>query len=132
MPGHPEQNGRNERMHLTLKNGATRPASANFLQQQVRFDDFIDRYNDHRPHQALGMKYPGEIYTKSPRPYQGLGDLDYPIYDWTATVTACGRICYKRRKINLSTVFAGQRAGIKQVSDKIMARQLHALRPRIL
>jgi len=118
-PGHPEQNGRHERMHLTLKNEATRPASDNFLQQQARFDDFIDYYNTDRPHQALDMQVPGDRYKKSPRPYKGLGDLDYPIHDWTATVTSCGRICYKRRKINLSTVFAGQKVGVKQVSDKI-------------
>ena len=106
-------------MHLTLKNEATKPASDNFLQQQARFDNFIDYYNDDRPHQALGMRYPTELYTKSPRPYKGLGDLDYPFHDWTATVTTCGRICYQRRKINLSTVFAGQKVGVKQVSDKI-------------
>ncbi len=118
-PGHPEQNGRHERMHLTLKTEATRPASENFLQQQVRFDEFIERYNQERPHQALDMKIPADLYTSSPRPYKGLGDLDYPFHDWTATVTTCGRICYKRRKINLSTVFAGQKVGVKQVSDRI-------------
>ena len=52
-PGHPEQNDRHERMHLTLKNEATRPAAENFLQQQARFDDFIEYYNPQRPHQAL-------------------------------------------------------------------------------
>ena len=118
-PGHPEQNGRHERMHLTLKIEATKPASDNFLQQQDRFDNFIDYYNNERPHQALDMKYPAELYASSPRPYQGLGELDYPIHDWTATVTCCGRICYRRRKINLSTVFAGQKVGVKQVSDNI-------------
>jgi putative transposase len=118
-PGHPEQNGRHERMHLTLKIEATKPASDNFLQQQDRFDHFIDYYNNERPHQALDMKYPAELYASSPRPYQGLGELDYPFHDWTATVTCCGRICYKRRKINLSTVFAGQKVGVKQVSDNI-------------
>ena len=118
-PGHPEQNGRHERMHLILKTEATRPASENFLQQQVRFDEFIERYNQERPHQALDMKVPADLYTSSPRPYKGLGDLDYPFHDWTATVTTCGRICYKRRKINLSTVFAGQKVGVKQVSDRI-------------
>ena len=50
------------------------------------------------------MKYPAELYASSPRPCQGLGELDYPIHDWTATVTSCGRICYRRRKINLSIV----------------------------
>ena len=48
-----------------------------------------------------------------------LGDLDYPFHDWTATVTTCGRICYKRRKINLSQVFAGQNVGVRQVSDRL-------------
>ncbi len=91
-PGHPEQNGRHERMHLTLKTEATRPASPNFLQQQARFDTFVDYYNRDRPHQALGMQVPAERYTRSPRPYEGLGDLDYPLHDWTATVTHCGRI----------------------------------------
>ncbi len=118
-PGHPEQNGRHERMHLTLKTEATKPASENFLQQQGRFDDFIERYNQERPHQALKMKVPAALYARSPRPYRGLGELEYPLHDWTATVTRCGRICYKRRKINLSTVFAGQKVGVKQVSDKI-------------
>jgi putative transposase len=118
-PGHPEQNGRHERMHLTLKTEATKPAAANVLQQQARFDTFIDRYNQERPHQALEMKVPADVYTSSPRPYRGLDDLDYPLHDWTATVTTCGRICYKRRKINLSQVFAGQSVGVKQVSDRI-------------
>ena len=89
-PGHPEQNGRHERMHLTLKTEATQPASPNFLQQQARFDAFIDRFNQERPHQALGMKVPADLYTRSPRPYRGLGDLDYPFHDWTATGTHCG------------------------------------------
>ncbi len=118
-PGHPEQNGRHERMHLTLKNEATKPASDNFLQQQGRFDTFIDYYNTERPHQALQLKVPADLYTKSPRPYRGLGELEYPLHDFTVTVTRCGRICYQRRKINLSTVFAGQKVGVKQVSDKI-------------
>src|SRR6476659_4401938 len=70
-PGHPQQNGRHERMHLTLKREATKPASANVLQQQARFDDFVYRYNGERPHQALGMKVPNEVYTPSTRPYRG-------------------------------------------------------------
>ena len=65
-PGNPQQNGRHERMHLTLKKEATQPASFNFLQQQSRFDDFVDEFNNERPHQAIGMKYPGEaVYTFS-------------------------------------------------------------------
>jgi putative transposase len=65
------------------------------------------------------MKVPAEVYSPSPRPYRGLGEVDYPLHDWTATVTRCGRICWKRRKISLSTVFAGQHVGVRQVSDRI-------------
>ena len=61
-PGHPQQNGRHERMHLTLKREATKPAAANVLQQQARFDDFLTRFNTDRPHQALGMKVPADLY----------------------------------------------------------------------
>jgi putative transposase len=118
-PGRPQQNGRHERMHLTLKKETTKPAAQNFLQQQARFDDFIGCYNDQRPHQALDMKYPAELYQPSPRPYHGLDELHYPFHDRTITVTQCGRICFGRRKINLSTVFAGQNVGVKEVSDRI-------------
>ena len=59
-------------MHLTLKKETTRPAGANFLQQQARFDEFVEEFNNERPHEALAMKCPGEIYTRSNRPYQGL------------------------------------------------------------
>jgi putative transposase len=65
------------------------------------------------------MKMPGELYARSPRLYHGLATLQYPLHDWTGTVTHCGRICYKTRKINLSQVFAGQDVGVKQVSDRI-------------
>ena len=75
-PGHPQQNGRHERMHLTLKREATKPAAANVLQQQARFDDFVTRYNTDRPHQALGMKVPADLYARSPRVYRGLEELD--------------------------------------------------------
>jgi putative transposase len=119
MPGKPQQNGRHERMHLTLKKEATKPAGKNFLQQQAKFDDFIQEYNEERPHQALEMKYPTELYSRSPRPYTGLSDVEYPFHDRTITVTACGRICIGKRKINLSTVFAGQNVGITEVSEQI-------------
>jgi putative transposase len=118
-PGHPEQNGRHERMHLTLKTEATRPAAHNVLQQQMHFDTFVHRYNRERPHQALDMATPASCYTPSARLYQGLEELDYPFHDWTAVVTRCGRICYQRRKINLSQVFAGQKVGVKQTADHI-------------
>jgi transposase InsO family protein len=118
-PGHPQQNGRHERMHLTLKKEATRPPGMNSLQQQAKFDAFVKEFNEERPHEALAMKTPAEVYRPSPRPYQGLPDLDYPFHDRDAMVTACGRICMHRKKINVSTVLAGQKLGIKEVEDGI-------------
>ena len=118
-PGNPQQNGRHERMHLTLKKEATKPASFNFLQQQDRFDKFIQVYNNERPHQSLNGQYPGDLYTPSARAYRAPEEPEYPYHDRSAHVTQCGRICIGKRKINLSTVFAGQTVGIREVEDKI-------------
>jgi transposase InsO family protein len=118
-PGHPQQNGRHERMHLTLKKEATRPPGLNSLQQQATFDAFMREFNAERPHEALAMKCPTEFYAASPRPYDGLPELQYPWHDREILVTACGRICMQRKKINISTVLAGQKLGIKEVDDGI-------------
>lgn len=118
-PGHPQQNGRHERMHLTLKKEATRPPGANSLQQQAKFDAFVSEFNNERPHEALGMRMPAEAYTPSTRPYVGLPELRYPLHDKDVLVTACGRICMHRKRVNLSTVLAGQRVGIKEVDEGI-------------
>jgi len=118
-PGKPQQNGRHERMHLTLKKEATRPSGMNSLQQQARFDAFVREFNLERPHEALAMNTPAEVYAPSPRPYSGLPDLSYPLHDREVVVTACGRICMHRKRINVSTVLAGQRVGIKGVDDGI-------------
>lgn len=118
-PGQPQQNGRHERMHLTLKREATKPAVDNLLQQQARFDAFVVRYNQDRPHAALDMQVPAARYTRSPRLYRGLDDLTYPFHDATLTVTHCGRICFQGRKINLSHAFAGQNVGVTQVGERV-------------
>ena len=118
-PGRPQQNGRHERMHLTLKQEATRPPGMNFLQQQARFDDFLCEFNAERPHEALGMKRPAEVYAPSAKPYDGLPDLSYPLHDRDVLVTACGRICMHRKRVNISGVLAGQRLGIKEVDEGI-------------
>ncbi|MDX8450925.1 IS481 family transposase, partial [Mesorhizobium captivum] len=103
-PGKPQQNGRHERMHLTLKKEATRPAGMNALQQQARFDDFMSEFNAERPHEGIGMKVPAQLYIASSRPYSGLPELIYPFHDKDIMVTACGRVCMHRKKINISTV----------------------------
>lgn len=118
-PGHPEQNGRHERMHLTLKKETTRPPANNLLEQQEKFDQFVVQFNQERPHQGLEMKYPSEVYKPSSNAYQGLQPLFYPFHDKTIRVTQCGRICEKNLKVSLSKSFAGQDVGIKEVEDGI-------------
>jgi Integrase core domain len=112
-PGHPQQNGRHERMHLTLKKEATRPPGANSLRQQARFDDFVAEFNAERPHEALAMQCPAQVYTPSQRPYAGLPA--YPFHDRDILVTACGRICMHRKKstsqsCSLDSVSASKRS----------------------
>ena len=63
------------------------------------------------------MKLPTEVYSASIKPYLGLPELSYPLHDRDIMVTACGRLCMHRKKINISTVLAGQRLGIKEVDD---------------
>ncbi|MBZ9980074.1 MULTISPECIES: helix-turn-helix domain-containing protein [unclassified Mesorhizobium] len=118
-PGNPHENARHGRMHRTLKAETTRPPGMNVLQQQARFDAFMSEFNDERPHEAIGMKVPAELYRGSSRAYQGLPGLEYPFHDKDILVTACGRICMHRKKINISTVLAGQRLGISEVDDGI-------------
>ena len=118
-PGNPQQNGRHERMHLTLKQATTKPPAKTMLQQQDKFEDFIYEYNFERPHQALAMKKPAELYLPSTKRYEGLPDVSYPFHDKTVTVTNCGRICLDGKKIHFSTVFAGHDVGLRQVEDDV-------------
>lgn len=118
-PGKPQQNGRHERMHLTLKKEATKPAEENFLRQQARFDDFQEEFNNERPHQALEMKCPAEVFKKNTNPYNGLPEINYPLHDMTIRITNCGRICIGKRKFNLSTSFAGHDVGVREIDDGI-------------
>ena len=85
--GNPQQNGRHERMHLTLKQATTKPPAKTLLQQQDKFKDFIHEYNYQRPHQALEMKKPAQLYQPSTRKYEGLPDVSYPFDEKTGTVT---------------------------------------------
>ena len=98
---------------------ATRPPGMNSLQQQARFDVFVQEFNAERPHEALDMKCPAGITSASTCRYNGLRDIAYPFHDRDILVTACGRICLHRKRVNISAVLAGQRLGIKEVDEGI-------------
>jgi putative transposase len=117
-PGCPQQNGRHERMHRTLKLEASEPRS-NLLQQQETFDRFRKRFNDERPHQALNMRCPGEVHERSGRPYHGLPDITYPGFDRTLLISNCGRVLLKKLKIHVSKALANQPVGLKQVDQGV-------------
>ena len=119
-PGHPQQNGRHERMHLTLKKEATRPPGMNSLQQQARFDAFVERVQ-HRA-AARGARHE-DARPRSTRPRHG------PIAACPTSTTPCttatsssppaaASACTARRSTS-RTVLAGQRVGIKEVDDGI-------------
>ena len=106
-------------MHLTLKQEATKPAAANVLQQQARFDAFIDRYNHERPHQALPViKVPADVYTHSPRPYRGLEELVYPLR-LDRYYYPLWPVYRHRHKINVSAGVCRTASGPCQASDRI-------------
>jgi putative transposase len=121
-PGHPEQNGRHERMHLTLKQETTRPAAANLLQQQERFDDFSDRYNNERPHEALHMQTPASVHTRSTRSYEpqsALLPIAYPLHDETAKVFSDGSAYVRalERRVYVGTALAGENIGLRELAS---------------
>lgn len=122
-PGCPQQNGRHERMHRTLKLEATKPPASNLLQQQERFYEFSEEYNQERPHQALDMKRPADIYEKSKKEYKGLSDVTYPGFDKTLLISNCGRICINRNKIHMSRAFANQPVGLMEVEKGLWSVQ---------
>ena len=117
-PGHPEQNGRHERMHLTLKNEATKPPQASLRSQQRRFDSFRQEYNTQRPHEALDQKTPADVYCSSPRPYPSR--VPQPQYDSDTEVRyvhANGEIKWRSRRLYLGAVLGYEHVGLKEVSD---------------
>lgn len=118
-PGRPQQNGRHERMHLTLKKETTRPAAQNSLQQQARFDAFLAEFNAERPHEALAMKTPAEVYLPSRQIYAGLPELTYPFHDRDIDVTGNGVICLLGRQVVISSVLTGQRLGLREVENDV-------------
>ena len=90
-----------------------------FLQQARASETFSEVYNSQRPRQALNGRYPGELHTSSARQCTPPEEPNYPFHDTAVRVTQCGRIFTGRRKINLSTVFAGQFVCVREGADDV-------------
>ena len=111
--GHPEQNGRHERMHLTLKQACCQPPAATISEQQLCFDAFRQDYNHHRPHQALDLTPPARWYALSPRPYpETLEDPEYPANALVRRVRTNGEIRWKGKRLFLSEALTGEAVGL--------------------
>jgi len=121
-PGHPEQNGRHERMHLTLKKEVTRPPGTNLLQQQEMFDHWRETFNQKRPHESLGMKSPAEVYIPSVKTFPlHLPEPTYPSYDMTKSVASGGKVHFKgkRQYFFLGESLNGQKVGLIEEEEDI-------------
>jgi len=117
-PGQPQQNGRHERMHLTLQQEtANRPARTLRGQQRV-FNCFRREFNHDRPHEALGQQPPAAFYTPSPRAYPvRLPPVDYPSQMITRKVQRRGVIYWAGHKVFLSEVLIGETIGMERIDD---------------
>jgi len=117
-PAHPEQNGRHERMHKTLKAATARPPQAHLASQQRCFDRFRERYNSERPHEALGDATPASCYAPSARPYRArLEPLAYPGHYERRLVSRNGGVRWNTRWVNVSHLFAELEIGFEEIDD---------------
>jgi len=121
-PGQPQQNGRHERMHRTLKLAAARPPAANQSAQQTQLDRFRTHYNEQRPHEGLEQHTPQSCYSPSRRPYpEHLPEPEYPGYFHCPKVSANGIAYWTGRRIYIGYLLAGERIGLEEVGDGIWA-----------
>jgi len=117
-PASPQQNGRHERMHRTLKAEATRPPSANLQAQQVRFNRFRQEYNDERPHEALDQETPASQYRPSTRELpRRLAPLEYPGHFEVRLVSRNSGIRWKKHWVCVTHTLAGDYVGLEEVDD---------------
>ena len=119
-PGKPQQNGKHERMHRTLKKESTIPPERNIAAQQDRFDRFREEFNGERPHEALGMKTPSAVYRPSDRPMpKRIRTFDYPMHFEIRRVSRNGGIRWKHRWVNVSSTFAEDYVAFEELEDGI-------------
>ena len=119
-PGKPQQNGRHERMHRTLKEETIRPPARNRKAQQRRFQTFRTEFNHHRPHQALGQKRPAELWIPSPRPFPNrIPEPTYLPHYRLRRVWSSGMIKFKNHRLFLSETLRNQLVALEEIEDGI-------------
>lgn len=117
-PGCPQQNGRHERMHRTLKHETIRPAAASLCAQQRAFDRFVTEYNDERPHEALGQRPPNSMYRSSTRAYpRRVPHIEYPDSYTVRHVRYNGEVKWHGHLVYVSQVLPGEPVGFYQIDE---------------
>lgn len=117
-PGCPQQNGRHERMHRTLKRDSTRPAAGSLRAQQRTFDRFVVEYNEERPHEALGQRPPASAYQHSTRAYpRRVPPIQYPDNYQIRRPCHSGQIKWQGHFIYVSQLLAGEPVGLYQLDE---------------
>ena len=119
-PGKPQQNGRHERMHRTLKDETVCPPANSLRAQQERFDAFREEFNTERPHQSLEQKRPAEVWKSSSKPYPDrIPSPEYPGHFQLRKVSTTGHIKFKNHALWLSETLKHQVVGLDEINDGI-------------
>ena len=119
-PGCPQQNGRHERMHRTLKAETARPPAGSMAAQQRRFNGFLEEFNHVRPHEALDQETPSSCYQPSPRQMPDkIPPLEYPDRFEVRYVSGNGGIRWNHTWVNVSTVCVGEHVGLEEIDNGI-------------
>lgn len=120
MPGHPEQNGRHERMHRTLKESLRRPSAKHILEQQDHFEIFMQEYNTRRPHESLQMQTPSSVYKPSTNLLiEAQKHILYPLHDCIKEVTVGGMMRYRGKRIFMGKALTGLKLGLRELGEGI-------------
>jgi putative transposase len=121
-PGKPQQNGRHERMHRTLKAECAKPPALSLRAQQRRFDEFRAEFNYQRPHEALGQTAPAQHYAPAPRQYpKKLEDPTYPATCELRRVRTNGEIHWQGALVYISEALTGELVGLSEDEDNLDA-----------
>lgn len=128
-PASPQQNGRHERMHRTLKAETAIPPAGNRSAQQRRFNEFRSFFNDVRPHEALDQKTPADVYVPSPRAFPSkISPPDYPAHFEVRKVSSNGGIRWHSDWVNVSHLLGGKLVGLEEVAPGVSAVYFGPLR----
>jgi putative transposase len=139
-PAKPQDNGRHERFHLTLKQETAQPPSETMPAQQDRFDLFQREYNNERPHEALQQRPPAKVYVRSRRAFPSrLSEPEYPTWYFTITMSAGGFVRLRGTTYFISTALEGERVGFVEVEEgcfevyfcKLLLGRIHTAHPEL-